>query len=52
MKENEWEEACCQAEKTSNKLVTRCMVRDKVDVVETPSSKSKAVKCKGILKHF
>ena len=50
MAENEWEEACCQAEK--NGAATLCMVRDKVDVVKTGSSKTKAVKCKGILKHF
>ena len=50
MAENEWEEACCQAEKSGP--ATRCMVRGKVDVVKTDSSKTKAVKCKGIFKYF
>ena len=51
MNENELEEACCQAELSGNKLDTHCMVREKVDVVEPGFSSSKAVKCKGTLKH-
>ena len=45
-----WGETCCQAEKMGQ--VTQCKVYVNADVVEEGFDTSKAVKCKGILKHF
>ena len=54
MNENEWEEACCQATQSNDKRGTRCMVRDKVDVVQgdDDSTDTKAVKCQGTSELF
>ena len=53
MKENEWEEACCQAGTNEKEDVTHCLVRNNSEVTKPGYNwLQRAVKCKGILKYF